>query len=186
MRVKLALAVAAAGAVAVGGTAAFAGGGGKPARGALSGYQEVPAVSSPASGRFEATVTPTNDEIAYTLSYSGLEGNVTQAHIHFGQRGVNGGISAFFCSNLPNPPAGTQACPPPPATVTGTIKAADVIGPAAQGIAPGELGELLAAIKLGDSYANVHSTKFPGGEIRAQLRPGRHLGDGHGGGKGHR
>jgi len=183
MRVKLALAVAAAGAVAVGGTAAFAGGGGKPARGALSGYQEVPVVSSPASGRFEATVTPTNDGLAYRLSYSGLEGDVTQAHIHFGQRGVNGAISAYFCSNLAGPPAGTQACPPSPATVTGTIKAADIIGPAAQGIAPGELGELLAAIRVGATYANVHSTKFPGGEIRAQLHRGRHLGEG--GGRGH-
>jgi hypothetical protein len=178
MRIKLALAVGLAGAVAVCGTAAFAGGNGKPVRGWLTGYEEVPAVSTAANGRFEATVTPTRDGLAYKLSYSGLEGGVTQAHIHFGQRGVAGAISAFFCSNLPSPPAGTQACPPSPATITGTIKAADVIGPAAQGIAPGELDELLRAIKAGAAYANVHSTKFPGGEIRAQLRAGWHLGGG--------
>ena len=126
-------------------------------------------------------MTPTRDGLAYKLSYSGLEGDVTQSHIHFGQRGVAGAISAFFCSNEPNPPAGTQACPPSPATITGTIKAADVIGPTAQGIAPGELGELLKAIRAGATYANVHSTKFPGGEIRAQLRAGRHFGDARGG-----
>jgi hypothetical protein len=143
----------------------------------------VPAVSTAASGKFEATLTPTRDGLAYTLSYSGLEGDVTQAHIHFGQRGVAGAISAFLCSNLPNPPAGTQACPPSPATVTGTIKAADVIGPAAQGIAPGEVGELLRAIRVGAAYANVHSSKFPSGEIRAQLRAGWHLGAGRGSGR---
>ncbi len=187
VRMKLALAVAAVGALAVGGTAAFAGGGDRSARGWLTGYEEVPAVSTAAGGKFEATVTPARDGFAYKLSYAGLEGDVTQAHIHFGQRGVAGGISAFFCSNLtsPAPPAGTQACPPSPATVTGTIKAGDIIGPTAQGIAPGELDELLRAIRAGATYANVHSTKWPAGEIRAQLRPGRfHIGGGRSRGRG--
>jgi hypothetical protein len=182
-RIKLTLAVAAATATAVGGTAAFAGGGSKPVRAWLTGYEEVPAVSTAANGRFEATVTPTADGLAYKLSYSGLEGDVTQAHIHFGQRGVAGAISAFFCSNLPSPPPGTQACPPSPGTVSGTIKAADVIGPTAQGIAPGELPELLRALRAGVTYANVHSTKFPAGEIRAQLHPRRGFGKGDGRGR---
>lgn len=179
-RIKLALAVGVAGAMAVGGTAAFAGGGSKPLRAWLTGYEEAPAVSTAASGRFEASLTPTADGLAYRLSYSGLEGDVTQAHIHFGQRGVAGGISAWFCGNVPSTPAGTQACPPAPATVTGTIKAADVVGPTGQGIAPGELGELLRALRAGLTYANVHSTKFPSGEIRAQLKAGGHRGGGRG------
>ena len=45
-------------------------------------------------------------------------------------------------------------------------------GPAGQGIAPGEYEELLRAIRAGATYANVHSTKYPGGEIRAQLDRG--------------
>ena len=45
----------------------------------------------------------------------------------------------------------------------------DVIGPDAQGIAPGELAEILAAMRAGHAYANVHSSKFGGGEIRAQI-----------------
>ena len=142
--------------------------GGSNARGKLIGYQEVPSVSSGGSGEFEARVVD-NSRIEYKLSYRDLEAAVLQSHIHFGQRSVNGGISVFLCSNLGNGPAGTQACPAPPATITGTLVPANVIGPAAQGIAPGEFAELLAAIKAGKSYANVHTSMFPGGEIRAQL-----------------
>ena len=99
--------------------------------------------------------------------------------MHFGKPAVNGGISFFLCSNLPNPPAGTPACPgTTEGTVEGDIEAADVIGPGAtvgppptagQGIEPGNLAEILAAMRAGHAYANVHTTKWPGGEIRAQL-----------------
>lgn len=177
-RMKLTFAVAVAGATAVAGTAAFAGGGDRRIAASLSGYEEVPAVSTPASGSFQASLTPARDEIAFKVRYTGLEGDVTQSHIHFGQRSVNGGISVFLCSNLGNGPAGTQPCPPPPATVEGTLKAADVIGPAAQGIAAGEFDELLRALSAGQTYVNVHSSKFPGGEIRSQLKV-------RGGGGGH-
>jgi hypothetical protein len=44
-----------------------------------------------------------------------------------------------------------------------------VVGPTAQGIEAGRLVELIAAMRLGLTYANVHSSKFPGGEIRAQI-----------------
>ena len=176
-RIKLALAVAVSGALAIAGTAAVAGGG-KQLKGALDGYEEVPAVSTAAAGAFRATVAPSGEGLSYRLQYAGLEGDVTQAHIHFGQPAVNGGISVFLCSNLGNGPAGTQPCPPPPATIEGTITAADVVGPTAQGIAPGELPELMRAIRAGMTYANVHSTKWAGGEIRSQLRAGWHRGGG--------
>ena len=91
-----------------------------------------------------------------------------QAHIHFGQFAVNGGISVFLCSNLGNGPVGTPECPDS-GTVKGTLTAADVVGPAAQGIDPGEFDELVAAIKAGIAYVNVHTDKFEGGEIRGQL-----------------
>jgi hypothetical protein len=55
-------------------------------------------------------------------------------------------------------------------TVTGTINAANIgAGAAGQGIAAGEFGETVRAIKAGVVYANVHSSKFPGGEIRGQV-----------------
>ena len=58
--------------------------------------------------------------------------------------------------------------------MTGTIRPADVIGPVGQGIDAGQFAELVAAIRAGVTYVNVHSTKYPGGEIRAQLGQGHH------------
>jgi hypothetical protein len=138
----------------------------------LSGYQEtLVALSTAGSGTFRIQIDEKAQEITYRLSYSGLEGTVTQAHIHFGARAQSGGVSVFICSNLGNGPAGTQACPAAPATVTGVIRPGDVIGPAAQGITAGQFAELVAAIRAGATYVNVHSTLYPGGEIRAQLEP---------------
>jgi hypothetical protein len=174
-RVKLAILVTVAASAVVAVSAAVAGGD-RDIRENLTGFQEVPAISTNGNGSFRAQIDPRGQEIAYRLRYADLEGDVTQAHIHFGQRAVNGGISVFLCSNLGNGPMGTQACPPAPATIEGTIRPSDVIGPATQGIAPGEFDELVRAIKAGVTYANVHSTTWPGGEIRAQLDPrgGRH------------
>jgi hypothetical protein len=145
-------------------------GGPRKAHEKLIGFQEVPAISTNGSGTFEAEISKDETAITYKLSYANLAGAVTQSHIHFGQRGVNGAISVFLCTNLGNGPAGTQACPAAPATITGTIHAADVTaGAASQGIAAGEFAELIRAIRAGVTYANVHSATFPGGEIRAQL-----------------
>jgi hypothetical protein len=140
----------------------------------LIGYNEVPAVSTVAGGAFNATVSHDDTSVSWELSYADLEGTVTQSHIHVGQVGVNGGISVWLCSNLTSPPTppGVQPCPAPPATITGTFTAADVVGPTAQGVEPGQFSELLAAIRAGRAYANVHSTKFPGGEVRGQLATG--------------
>ncbi len=148
---------------------AVAGGGSKNFEGSpLNGYEENPDVSSIGSGEFEARLDKDGESIEYELSYSNVESTVTQAHIHFGKRAVNGGISMFLCSNLGNGPAGTQACPQS-GTITGTLDASDVVGPSAQGILAGEFDEILAAMRAGHAYANVHSTTFPGGEIRAQI-----------------
>ena len=132
----------------------------------MIGYLEVPSISTSARGTFQARVD--GAELTYRLAYSGLEAPVQQAHIHFGQRSVNGGISVFLCSNLGNGPAGTPACPQS-GVVTRTVGPPDVIGPAGQGIAAGEFDEIVAAMQAGRAYANVHSTMFPGGEIRGQI-----------------
>jgi hypothetical protein len=136
----------------------------------LTGYEEVPALSSPAHGTFSATTD--GDSLTYTLTYSGFPTPVLQSHIHFGQKGVAAGISIFLCTNLGNGPAGTPACPSPAGTVTRTVTAADVVGPAGQGIAAGEWAEVIAAIRAGVTYVNVHSQQYPPGEIRGQIHTG--------------
>ena len=145
----------------------------------MTGYQEVPALSSVAEGKFEAKIDDSADKIHYTLTYEGLEAPVAQSHIHFAQRSVNGGISAWLCEGtVASPSASTPACPGQGGTVSGTITPLEVIGPGSppavpplggQGIDPGQFEELVAAIRAGRTYANVHSAKFPGGEIRGQL-----------------
>jgi hypothetical protein len=143
---------------------------GRTFRARLCGYEETPAVSTSGSGRFAVTVRH-DGTLAFKLTYRDLVAPVAVAHIHFGAPGTAGGVSAFLCGG-----GGKPACPQPPATIEGTIVAADVVGPAAQGIAAGELDELVHALRNGLTYANVHSETFPAGEIRGQI-----LGhDGHG------
>lgn len=137
----------------------------------LRGLQEVPSVSSPAEGLFRARIGPDDDKIAYELKYRHLKGEVLQAHIHFGQRHVNGGISVFLCQSAGAPdPSGLAPTCPASGRVQGLLRANNVIGPAAQGLDAGEIAELIAAIRAGAAYVNVHTSVFPGGEIRGQSR----------------
>ena len=137
----------------------------------LGGFEEVLVVSSAASGDFQGQINSAETELSYVLQYSGFTAGVTQSHIHFGARGTNGGISIWLCGSATNPgPAGTPACPQGEGTVIRTVTAADVVGPAGQGISAGEFAEILKAMRAGVAYANVHTTAFPGGEIRGQIR----------------
>ncbi|HSU42702.1 MAG TPA: CHRD domain-containing protein, partial [Casimicrobiaceae bacterium] len=90
----------------------------------LVGYEETPlTLNSPGSGSFRATVNAAGTAIDYTLSYTPLSSAITQSHIHFGRPATTGQIVLFLCTNLA-PPAGVpmpQACPPGPATITGTL-----------------------------------------------------------------
>lgn len=138
----------------------------------LVSYQEVPAISSRASGQFRAFIDEQAGTITYKLSYQGLTGDVRQSHIHFGQHSVNGAISVFLCQTATNvDPTGLAPQCPQSGTVSGLLQSANMAaGTTAQGIAPGEFAELVAAIRAGVAYVNVHTSTFPGGEIRGQLR----------------
>jgi hypothetical protein len=149
----------------------------------LNGYNEVvggPGASSTGSvsttGHGRLTLRIFSDHIHYTLDYSDLSGGTTCcSHIHFAQQHVGGGVSAYLCGG-----DGKPACTPTNGHVEDDIVAANVIGPTDQGIAPGEFGELVAAIRAGATYANVHTTpSYPEGEIRGQIVKG----NGHGGGR---
>ena len=146
----------------------------------LIGYQEVPAVSTQASGEFHADISPDQQSISWTLTYSGLQADATQSHIHFGQRSVNGGIVIWLCqtastaANNTGPTAHT--CGARSDSFSGTATSDNVVAitgaNAPQQIAAHELAEVIAAIRAGVAYANVHTTVSPGGEIRGQIRRG--------------
>jgi CHRD domain len=142
----------------------------------LTGYEETPlTISTPATGDFKAKIENDGTLVSWELSYRDTLSAVTQAHIHFGAPAISGGIVVFLCTNLGNAPVGAQLCPAAPATITGTFTAADVVSvgtAGAQGIAPGELAEVLRAIRAGAAYVNVHTVGFTGGEIRGQLDRG--------------
>ena len=132
----------------------------------LDGGQEVPAISTTGTGSLELRIDDEAATIDYDLSYENLEGTTTSAsHIHLGQPNVNGGVSVFLCGG-----GGKPACPATSGTVSGTITPADVIGPAGQGIAPGEFAELLNVLRQRLTYVNVHTNKHPGGEIRGLIQ----------------
>ena len=160
-------------------TSAVADDGKSQVKAELTGFEEPPSISTTGIGTFDARIDDQAQTIDWTLTYATLDGPGAplQAHVHFGQRSVNGGISFFLCSNLPLPPPGTQACPPAPATISGTATPASIIGPNGQGIEPGSFAEIVAAIRAGRTYANVHSTRFPGGEIRGQINDGNQRDD---------
>ena len=166
-------------------------------RAELSGYQEVHfsggsftppatftpgflrgAISTPARGKFKAELNKSGTMIDYELSYEGLVGTVTQAHIHFGQPSTVGGIVVWLCETTlaAAPDAVVAATPTCPASgkVSGTITPAQVLAQPAQGFPAGDLKELVRAIRNGAAYANVHSTTFPPGEIRGHIHEHDH------------
>jgi hypothetical protein len=136
-------------------------------RALLNGWQEVPSISTIGEGEFIAHIE--DAAIVYELTYV-VETPAAQAHIHLGQRAANGGVIAFLCGGGDKPP-----CPQVAGTVEGVIDPTDVIGPANQGIEPGNFPELVRALLSGNTYANVHTTRFPGGEIRGQIRDDRDI-----------
>lgn len=143
----------------------------------LAGTQETPSVSTPAQGSFEADIDDANRSVDWSLTYSGLQAPIAQAHIHFAQPNVAGGIVVWLCKTTQtNAPPGTADCPAS-GTVSGTFRPADVVAVTTQGIAAGDFDEIVWAMRNGFAYANVHTsgpggTGSPGGEIRGQIERG--------------
>ena len=112
------------------------------------------------------TSTRRTKTISFELSYENLvlAEPPLFAHIHVGQRGVNGGVSVFLCGPPEN---AAQTCPTAPATVVGELTPANIVGPVPQGIDPATdvdngFHELVALLRSGRTYANVHSSHIPG------------------------
>ena len=132
----------------------------------LRGGNETPlTISTAGTGVWAAQLDSAETTLTYVLSYDALEGGtVTAAHIHLGQPGITGGIVIHFCGT-----GGKPACPAPPGLISATATSADVVAVPTQGIAAGEFAEVVRAMRRGDTYVNVHTTTYPGGEIRGPI-----------------
>ena len=132
----------------------------------LAGANEVPPINTAGTADFNMTIQPSG--ITFSLNFSDLSSPLAVAHLHFGVPKVNGGVMIFLCGGgaQPDCPATTSG------TITGTITAANVVGPASQGVAAGDLDTALEIVRDGLSYANMHTANFGSGEIRGQVRPG--------------
>lgn len=128
----------------------------------LGGAQEVPAVNSPATGTATGRLTGSAGAwiFEYTVRYEGLLGGIGApfAHVHVGPRGVNGPIVHDLDGANQAPIAGSRA-----GTITGNWRYDDASRPLTDALA----NDLIA----GRLYFNVHTTQFPGGEIRGQVVP---------------
>jgi hypothetical protein len=128
----------------------------------LSVDQEVPAPAVPADyeGTGSAVVTISDDhtEITYEVTFEGLTGPLTMAHIHYGATGA-AGPPIFWLTDQSNM-TGT------PSPLSGTLTEADFV-PADGG--PQTFEEALAAIEGGDTYVNLHTEANATGELRGQL-----------------
>ncbi len=125
-------------------------------RAALVGGNEVPPGTSTATGTFTATLDEAAGTLTWTLTVPSIT-SATAAHLHQAAAGANGSVVL----PLYTPPAGTTVST---LNLTGTARAADIVGPLA-----GNFAGFVTALKGGTIYANVHTTANPGGEIRAQV-----------------
>jgi CHRD domain len=145
----------------------------------LRGINETPGpIATQATGSFHATLSADGTTLSYTVTYNNLNAQVTQSHIHFGLSKETGGIMIWLCQTAAVPaPAGDPGVPTCPDTTSGTISGtatvANVVGPNGQGITPGmDFNKVIQVMREGAAYANVHSTRSPGGEIRGPIRTG--------------
>jgi len=149
----------------------------------LSTFNEVPPKANGASGTFRARLSEDGTTLRWTFTWSGLSGPPSVAHIHFGLKGMNYPVMTYFCGG----PKGNPDIPQKPdcpqttsGSITGTTTAADIIplntaGSTDQALDLHDFAGFVRALRAGSAYANMHTTRFPGGEIRGQIAA--HRGD---------
>jgi hypothetical protein len=127
----------------------------------LTGKNEVPPKDTQATGTVTFNVIGT-DSITYTVHVKDMQ-MVTAAHIHQGKAGENGPVLVTLF-NTPTPSAMTNGV-----LAKGTITATNLEGP----LAGKQITDLIGMIQSGGTYANVHTTANPMGEIRGQIVEGK-------------
>jgi hypothetical protein len=137
----------------------------------LDGAQEVPPVTTEATGTGILTVNEVPNTLTFALTYQGIASNVTVAHIHAGALGLSGSPIFFFCEDGSTRP-GVDPCPEAteaPVTLSGTLTADDFQSTTNPTLPVATFAEAIEAILAGNTYFNVHSADSPTGEIRGQV-----------------
>jgi hypothetical protein len=124
----------------------------------LAGKEEVPAVMTKAAGEADFKLSKDGKEITYVLKVKNIE-NAKAAHIHAGKTGQEGGpvVGLFAGPKKEGKFSGVLT--------KGTITDKDLVGP----LAGKTIGDLVELIKSGGAYVNVHTDKYPNGEVRGQV-----------------
>ncbi|HYI22357.1 MAG TPA: CHRD domain-containing protein [Candidatus Limnocylindrales bacterium] len=131
----------------------------------LRGNEEVPAVETHAVGVATFKLNRAETEMQFKLNVANGEG-ITQAHIHCGPPGVNGPVVVFLFGLVPTGVDNNGTLN------EGVITNANVIPRPDSAACPGgvaNLGDVVAKMRTGGAYANVHTLDFPGGEIRGGI-----------------
>jgi hypothetical protein len=134
----------------------------------LNGAQEVPPNGTESTGRFIITFNNDLTEGEFTLHVNHLD-NVTRAHLHCNVAGANGPIFLHLIGDMHLIAAGGPA----PQHVDGrwldnaTVTDASISDKTT--LCGATLADVVAAMRAGSVYVNVHTTAFPGGEIRGQV-----------------
>lgn len=125
---------------------------------ALTTEDEVPACAGAgddATGEATVTISEDSSQVSVELTWSGLSGAATAAHIHFGGDGIAGGVIFPFAM-------------PPTSPISATFTASDYPAAPPEG-APADFAAFIIAMEAGTSYLNVHTDACMPGEIRGQI-----------------
>lgn len=129
----------------------------------LSGKNEVPAIETKAVGEVIVTISKDETSIHFKLIVANIKANITGSHFHMAPAGANAGVvvNLLNISDFP---------PPTTAPVNGVLAEGTIVQSNLSGALAGKpLSDLISAIRAGNIYVNVHTTAYPGGEIRGQL-----------------
>jgi hypothetical protein len=135
----------------------------------LSGAQEVPAVTTSANGWANWVLEDPNT-IQYDIFVAGID-SITMAHFHAAPSGANGPIMAWFvpteAARAPGP--GSISVP----AAGGILRQNRISRASLTMVAPFTWDSVVARMQAGTTYLNIHTRRFPGGELRGQVGPGR-------------
>ncbi len=129
----------------------------------LGGNNEVPPVDTRAQGQVKVQLSKDGNSLHFKLIVANIE-NVTMAHFHLAPEGVNGPVVVWLYPS--GPPAQLIPGRSQGPLSEGEVTAANLVGP----LAGQSMTELAEAIRNGNIYVNVHTSAYPGGEVRGQLR----------------